>query len=115
VSDVSDLTFTRRGALKAGGVAIIGAGALAACSSDDDPVDVTGTTGPEQTTTTLPLADEDALVFLRTAASLELSAVQFYDQVLSGERAPGADLREVATLFKSHHQQHADLLDRIIG
>lgn len=110
-----DVTFTRRGALRAGGVAILGAGALAACSSDDTPVAVTGTTGPEQTTTTLPLANEDDLVFLRTAASLELTAVGFYDEVLLGERPPGPDLREVATLFKSHHQQHADLLDRIIG
>jgi rubrerythrin len=110
-----DVTLTRRGALRAGGVALVGAGVLAACSSDSDPIAVTGTTGPDQTTTTLPLAGEDDLVFLRTAVSLELSAVDFYDQVLEGERAPGADLREVATLFKAHHQQHADLLDRVIG
>ncbi len=107
---VRDLSLSRRDALRAGGLAVLGAGVLAACS-DDEPVAVTGTTGPEQTTTTLPSLDDDDLVFLRTAASLELSAASFYEQVLEGDRQPGADLREVAVLFQTHHQQHAELVD----
>jgi rubrerythrin len=127
VSDVTNVTrpaapapagrsLTRRDAFRAGGIALAGAAVLAACSSDDDPVAVTGITGPEPTSTTLPPAADADLVFLRTAASLELTAGTFYRQVLDIEdRELGADLREVAVLFEAHHQQHADLLDRLIG
>lgn len=111
---MDDVTLTRRGALRAGGVAVLGAGVLAACGNGDDPVAVTGTTGPEQTTTTLPPPDDDDLVFLRTAVSLELAAAVFYRQVLVGDRPIGADLRELCQLYQTHHQQHAELLDRVI-
>lgn len=107
--------LTRRDTLRAGGVALVGAGVLAACSSDDDPVAVTGTTGPEATTTTVVPPEDDDMVFLRTAASLELTAAGFYEQVLGIEdREIGPDLREVAVLFQAHHEQHAALLDRLI-
>jgi rubrerythrin len=126
VSDVTHVTrpaapasgrsLTRRDAFRAGGVALAGAAVLAACSSDDDPVAVTGVTGPEPTSTTLPPASDADLVFLRTAASLELAAASFYGQVLDiEERELDAELREVSVLFEAHHQQHADLLDRVIG
>jgi len=107
-------TLTRRGALRASGVALVGAAALAACSDDETEIAVTGTTGPEQTTTTLPAPTDDDLVFLRTAASYELTAAAFYSELLGAEDEPAGELRETALLMQAHHEQHAELLDSTI-
>jgi hypothetical protein len=108
-------TLSRRDAFRVGGAALLGAGVLAACGEDTPPdIAVTGTTGPEPTTTTLVAAVDDDLVFLRTAVSFELSAASFYEQVLSGTREVEPELRETALLFQAHHRQHADKLDLTI-
>lgn len=109
--------WSRRDALRLGGVGglgVLGAAVLAACS-DEDPVSVTGTTGPEQTTTTLPAPSDDDLVFLRTAESIELAALAMYREVLDGDRELGGDVREAANLFAAHHDQQAALLDRVLS
>jgi hypothetical protein len=99
----------RRQFLKIGGATVAGAVLLAACSSDDESA--TTTTAAGGSTTTAASADNDLdLVLLRTATSVELLAVDTYAAAIASGIVTTAAVGEAATLFKAHHEQHAEAL-----
>ncbi len=128
---------TRRTLFKFGGATIIGAAVLAACGSDKDTKATTtaapGTTGGSATTmapgttmgsaTTMAPASstpgtgamsgaQQDLVLARTAASLEKLAVEVYGTA-AGLLTTQA-IKDAATTFAGHHQQHLDALNGVI-
>jgi rubrerythrin len=133
---------TRRGLFKLGGASILGAAVLAACGSDNDTKATTAptttgaaaTTGAPATTaaaaaaaaTTIAPATTGAtettaaagggaamdLVLARTAASLEKLAVDVYGTAAGLLTTPA--VKDAATLFAGHHQQHLDALNGVI-
>jgi hypothetical protein len=103
---------TRRQALKLGGVTIIGAAVLAACGDDDE-----GNNGASTDDSTAPMggsggsaASDLDITLLRTATSLEISAVDTYQAAIDSGLVTTAAIAEAATLFQEQHQEHADLL-----
>lgn len=123
----------RRGFFRIGGVSIVGASLLVACGDDDEVVtpDVDGadptaaptdppadpTAAPDPTAEPEPTEEpmggnEMDLVLLRTATSLELAAVEAYQAAIDNAGALGitAPVAEAATLFQSHHAEHAAAL-----
>jgi rubrerythrin len=130
---------TRRGLFKLGGATILGAAVLAACGSDSDTKATTPpSTGAPTTaaaTTAAPATMAPAataaptssaapgttaaaggpamdLVLARTAASLEKLAVDVYGTAAALLTTPA--VRDAATLFAGHHQQHLDALNGVI-
>lgn len=102
---------TRRQALKLGGVTVVGAAVLAACGSDDP--DGAGDGGTDTSVAPMggPAAASDLdLTLLRTATSLEISAVDTYQAAIDSGLVTTAAIAEAATLFQEQHQEHADLL-----
>jgi len=107
---------TRRRFLKIGGATLLTAGVLGACS---DP-DRTPTAGdleppgrrPTTTTSTIPPANpqELDLVLLRTGSSLELLAVDFYQEVLDSGGLSTPEVRAAVATFQHHHRDHAAAL-----
>lgn len=99
----------RRRFLAIGGFSVATAAVLAACGTDES----TGIpeAGNLATTTALPPQDVSDVVLLRTASSLEYTAIQAYDTVL-GLGLLDAALTEVATLFQDQHRDHAGLMER---
>ncbi len=101
----------RRQLFKIGGATIMGAAVLAACGSDDDGGDTTGTTAA---------AGEGAgdgsmdLALARTAASLEKLAVDTYQTGIDSGLVTTMAIADAATLFQSHHQEHLDALNGAI-
>ena len=129
---------TRRGLFKLGGATILGAAVLAACGSNNDTKATTppttaagaaattgapattaaaattiapGTTGAPATTGATGGAAMD-LVLARTAASLEKLAVDVYGTAAGLLSTPA--IKDAATLFAGHHQQHLDALNGVI-
>lgn len=95
--------FDRRRFLRIGGLSILTASVLAACGSDEDA------TEPDETTTTTEGAAGDVTI-LRTASSIELLAVDVYDQAIKAEVVKTKAVADAAKLFQGHHRQHADAL-----
>lgn len=106
-------TIGRRRLLRNGGVAL-SLGALAAACGEDrtgpqEPGRVGNATPPEP----LPDAEIDDVVLLRTAQSLEFSAIELYDV------AAGLDVLDAGTLaavsrFVDDHTGHADRVGELI-
>lgn len=127
---------TRRGLFKLGGASILGAAVLAACGSDSDTKATTapsttgavGTTAAAGMATTMAPATTGAgttggsgaagpspamdLVLAKTAASLEKLAVDVYGTAAA--LLTTAAVKDAATLFAGHHQQHLDALNGVI-
>jgi Ferritin-like domain/TAT (twin-arginine translocation) pathway signal sequence len=115
----------RRQFLKIGGATILGAAVLAACGEDDpEGAGETGVTTASTSSTTAPPKAGDPemdVVLARTAASLEYLAVLSYSVVLGD-----ADVKlpapiefdpvvvDAATLFRTHHQAHADAVNAVL-
>ena len=107
------LGVPRRGFM-VGGVVLAGGAVLAACSkkSNDEQLAQTGTrpTLPATTTTTAPGSPAKDLVLLRTAQSIEILAIDTYQQLLSGDLVTDQSVKDTFTLFQSQHQDHSDAL-----
>jgi rubrerythrin len=104
---------SRRAFLTFGGATVAGSAVLAACATPKPKqLAVSGTTEapPASTTTTAPGSKETDLVLLRTAQSIEVLAVQTYDKALATGLVTTASVSDALKLFKSQHQDHADLL-----
>lgn len=104
--------FNRRRFLQVAGVTI-GTGALvAACGGGDDDAAETGTTAATATTAGggEAAAGDTDLTIARTAASLEIFAVDVYNTAIDNAGALGieAAVAAAATLFRDQHQEHAD-------
>jgi hypothetical protein len=104
----------RRAFFRTGGLAVAGAVALVACSSDDDPAE----TGLPPDTTNAAGGPTAGDVELATAAiEIENTAVAAYNAVAE---ARGADLQaagaaEAALLFRDHHVEHAGALNGLLS
>jgi hypothetical protein len=106
--------FNRRRFLVVGGGGLAATAVLAACGDDGDTSSADGstaTTAAGGTSTTMggEMSDTDITV-ARTAASLELFAVDVYDTAITNADALGieAQVGSAAQLFRDQHQQHAE-------
>jgi hypothetical protein len=102
----------RRSFFKLGGATIIGAAVLAACGDTDDD------SGSGDGTTSSTMGDgggEMDLALARTAASLEKLAVDTYQTGIDSGLVTTMAIADAATLFQSHHQDHLDALNAVIG
>ena len=115
----------RRQFLKIGGATILGAAVLTACGEDEpEGAGETGVTTASTTSTTAPPNEGDPdmdLVLARTAASLENLAVLSYSVVLGeSDVSLPAEIDfdqavvDAATLFRDHHQAHADAVNAVL-
>jgi hypothetical protein len=107
--------FNRRRFLVVGGGGLAAAAVLTACGDDGDTSSADGsstaTTAAGGTATTMGGAASDTdITVARTAASLELYAVDVYDTAIANADALGieAQVGSAAQLFREQHQQHAD-------
>lgn len=109
--------LSRRELLRLSGIGIISGALLAACSKNeltsDNAIASIGTTPP---TTALPTAVVSDVVLLRTAASLEYSAIDMYTALLdagyfSGDFAPAA---AIARRFRDDHVANAAATNSLI-
>ncbi|HMK12168.1 MAG TPA: ferritin-like domain-containing protein [Acidimicrobiales bacterium] len=102
-----DPGFNRRGLLIAGGGLM--AMALAACA-DHTPkpqVDQGGATAP--TTVTIAPPPVNDVTLLRTASSIEILAVQTYQEAIDSGLLTTPEFVEAAKLFRDQHDEHAKL------
>lgn len=107
----------RRQFLRVGGAAFAGATLLAACNDDESDVDGTAPTDTETDSTVdrSPAGDGDIdVVLANTALSLEVLVVDAYTIVIDSGLVERAVIGEVATLFREHHQAHADALFALV-
>lgn len=103
----SDSRTSRRDALKLGGLTL-SLGAIAAACGDDRGGDTApGRVGYAPPATDLVEGEVDDVVLLRTASSLELTAVAVYDAAL-GLRVLDADAAALAETLRDQHQATAD-------
>jgi hypothetical protein len=106
----------RRTFFKVGGTAFLGAAILAACGDDDGEPSESGaapTTGGDDATTTTGGANMD-LVLARTAASVELLAVDAYQAAIDSGVVTTPAVADAAGLFQSHHREHAEALNATV-
>jgi hypothetical protein len=108
----------RRGFLRIGGVAIAMSAVLAACGDDaaDEQLPVTGTfpPSPGEPLTAPPGSEALDLNLLRTAQSIEVLAVQTYQQALDSDLVTTTAVADAAGLFQEHHEQHGDAIASVI-
>ena len=111
----------RRQFFRIGGTAVLGAAVLAACGDDDADVSETGaTTATTAASSTTTGGDETGgdgnmdLVLARTAASVELLAVDAYQAAIESGVVTTPAVADAATLFQSHHREHAGALNGAI-
>ena len=99
--------LARRRFLTIGGFSVATAALLAACGAKESAGGVPKEGAAPSTTALADRAYSDAIL-LRTAASLERSAMAAYDAALGLLTGPARDL---AAQFKVHHQAHAGAMD----
>ena len=105
-----DEVIDRRRLLATGGLSVVTATVLAACGGGG------GDGGGEEAEE--PKEEEEKasaqdLVLLRTASSLEVLAVQVYTQAAKAGVLKNKEIADAATLFRGHHNDHADLLQSL--
>ena len=106
-SGIDASRYGRRNALKFGGLTLSVAALVAACGTDRTGDDAPGRVGYAPPITDPPDYPIDDAVFLRTASSLELTAVAVYEAVL-GTGALDADLTTLVERLIENHQAIAD-------
>jgi hypothetical protein len=101
----------RRRFLTLGGASVATAAVLAACGGESD----TGLArvGNAPTTTALPDAVVNDVVILRTASSIEYTAINVYDLVIDNSDLLDPALRDVARRFRDDHAGHAAIFERL--
>ncbi len=104
---------SRRDVLKAGGITVTLGALVAACGTDRGGSEEAGRVGNAPTTTELPSYELDDAVLLRTAASLELTAVEIYRRVEEGGFLP-ADIQPAADAFVVNHQAIAEQMNELV-
>jgi hypothetical protein len=95
--------WSRRRFLQAGAATAVGAAALAACSTKDNP---TARIGTVPSTTALPAADVTDVTLMRTATSLEHLLVSVYDTVAEKNLLSGSQAA-IAAKMRDQHQDNA--------
>jgi hypothetical protein len=104
----------RRRFLTIGGMTVAASAVLAACGgSEEEQLPVTGTLPPRAeagatTTTTPEQGQESDVTLLRTAQSIEVLAVDVYQQALDSGLVTTPAVADAAALFQQHHRDHAE-------
>ncbi len=101
----------RRRFLHLGGVSVATAAVLAACGGTDSPGIAKIGTAP--TTTVLPDAVVNDVVLLRTASSLEHTAISVYDLVIDNADLLDPAYNDLAKRFRDDHAEHAELMEQL--
>lgn len=101
----------RRRFLHLGGFSVATAAVIAACGGSRS--DTIARVGVAPTTTALPDPTVNDVVLLRTAASLEYSAINVYDTVIDNSDLLDPALNDVAKRFRDDHAGHAALFDKL--
>jgi hypothetical protein len=104
--------YGRRDALKLGGLTISAAAFVAACGTDRTGDDAPGRVGYAPPITDPPDYSVDDAVLLRTASSLELTAIAVYEAVL-GTGALDDDVTALVERLIENHQEIADEMGRL--
>jgi hypothetical protein len=104
--------YGRRDALKLGGLTISIAALVAACGDDRTGDDAPGRVGYAPPITDPPDYPVDDAVLLRTASSLELTAVAVYEAIL-GTGALDDDLTTLVERLIENHQAIADEMGQL--
>jgi hypothetical protein len=101
----------RREFLRVGGLTVVTTAIVAACTGDDDD-DPAATPGTDGGRASSP-SDADIDV-LQAASAIELGALEAYDAVLESGVLTTDAVVERAELFRTHHEEHARLLQSVI-
>lgn len=115
-----DHSLDRRNLLRFGGFAALGSLVVAACGTDDTAgtATVPPRLGEAPPLATLPTPSVDDLVLLRTASSLEYTAIAAYDLVLTHLSGlftgANADLIPVVERLQNDHRRHADSVSELV-
>lgn len=104
----------RRQLFAMGGAAVVGAAALAACGDDGEDAAETGATTATTSGATTNGGAELDVVLARTAASVELLAVDAYQAAIDSGVVTTAAVADAATRFQSHHRDHAGVLNATV-
>jgi hypothetical protein len=109
----------RRTFLKMSGLTVLSGAVLAACGSDSQSVSRTGnttgaSTGASSTGSSAGGAQLDTTL-AKTAASLEALAIATYDTAIGSGLVTTPAVGDAAKLFKDHHAQHLDAINKGTG
>jgi hypothetical protein len=99
----------RRRFLTIGGLSVATASVIAACGGTDSPG--AARVGLAPTRTDLPDASPNDIVYLRTASSIEYSAIAVYDLVIGNTDLLAAELQDAAKRFRDDHVEHATIFE----
>lgn len=102
--------LSRRAMLRSGGV--LSLGAIVAACGDRQVSQAPGRVGNVPPVTDLPQGDVDDLALLRTASSLEFTAIEVYRIVTAAGLVDDAYMTPFER-FVSDHQEHAELLSSL--
>lgn len=103
----------RRQALKVGGVSVSLAALVAACGEDRGGDDAPGRVGNAPDVTAPPSYDVDDAVLLRTASSLEYTAISVYESALGLDGAIPDDVVPIVERLIEDHQSVADRMTEL--
>lgn len=109
--------LSRRDLFRLGRIGLISATLLAACSKSDLTTDNAiasiGTTPPSSS---LPKVDVTDVILLRTAVSVEYSAIDMYTAAIDAGYFSGdfASAAEIARRFRDDHLAHAEKLNSLV-
>jgi len=99
----------RRGFLRFGGIAVASTALLAACreAKPKKQIPISGDNPGYTGLSNQPIND---VVILRTAASLELTVVNAYEQLIAQSFVKDAVVADLIKVFADHHRKHADAM-----
>jgi hypothetical protein len=103
---------TRRDALRIGGLAVTLSALVAACGEDREGDDDPGRVGNAPVPTALPEYPVDDVVLLRTASSLEYTAISVYESVLDLGLLTADAVSLVERLIEDHREV-AEVMDEL--
>jgi hypothetical protein len=118
-TDHDQVSFNRRGLFRIGGLTVTTAALMAACGKN--PAGQVGRVGDGPPTPTLPGADVNNGIYLRTMASIETSIAIAYDRMVkSGVLAASSstfpnlgDQTAMVKAFADHHRTAADAFNAL--
>lgn len=102
----------RRQFLFLGGASVATASVLAACSGGTESPGI-AKIGNSPTTTVLPDAIVNDVVVLRTASSLEHTAIGIYDMVIDNADLLDPAFNDLAKRFRDDHAAHAEIMEQL--
>ena len=110
-SDGRRALFGRRDILRIGGFTVATAAVIAACGEHDRGQ--IGRVGAVPSTAKLPAPVVTNVTLLRTASSLEHSAINVYSQVIGNSDLLDPKFDDIAKRFMEDHQGHAALFEQL--